>query len=88
MWHPASYARETSAGADNMYRDVGAAEEGGVDLKAKFEWKREQGRLYLWKGYRRIGRTGWAIGLYGRLSRGWWCQCVISGREGRKSTQA
>ena len=28
-----------------MYRDVEAAEEGGVDLKAKFEWKREQGRL-------------------------------------------
>ena len=73
LWHPASYARETSAGADNMYRDVGAAEEGGVDLKAKFEWKREQGRLCLWKGYRRSGRTWWAIGLHGRLSRGWWC---------------
>ena len=63
LWHPASYARETSAGANNMYRDVEAAEEGGVDLKAKFEWKREQGRLCLWKGCRRSGRTGcdWAL---------------------------
>ena len=41
MWHPASYARETGGRANNMYGDVEAAEEGGVDLKAKFEWKRE-----------------------------------------------
>ena len=73
MWHPASYARETSAGADNMYRDLGAAEESSIDLKAEFGWEGEEGRLRLWKACRGSGRTGWAIGLYGRLSREWWC---------------
>ena len=34
MWHPASYANDAIARADNMYWDVEAAEEGGVDLKA------------------------------------------------------
>lgn len=38
-----------------MYRDVGAAEEGGVDLKAEFEWEREEGRLYLWERYKGSG---------------------------------
>ncbi len=73
MWQPAAYASETSARADNMYWDVGAAEEGGVDLKAEFGWEGEEGRLGLREGCRRRGWTGWAIGLYGRLSRGWWC---------------
>ena len=72
MWHPASCANEIRACPGNMYRDVGTAEEGGVDLKAEFEWKREEGGLHLWERCSGSGWTRCAIGLYVRLSGEWW----------------